>query len=225
MSTKWCLKAAQQGCAFEVPRQLGYFYQDGVGGVAENLEEAAFWFLVSVQPSSHPFDDIYRRYGVKLTDQQKDTLGKRLEKWRSEKRIPSDEAGRDPATFELKKDLRETVFAHNNKSPCAGSPNELFALNVEGILCGGDSRGCQTTDSCGDLLALKCGRRLQPNPDDRKFPDVFYFINKKTKKLVNLCGQYRTGGCETSIPAEWTCGWPKDAPTAKDKFVPLGKPY
>jgi hypothetical protein len=80
-------------------------------------------------------------------------------------------------------------------------PDDPWPLtNVRGLACGGTSRTCKVTDSCGDLLAIECS-------GDRK---NFHFASKSTDKIISSCAMCE--GCESAVPKEWVCGWPKSAP-------------
>ena len=184
---KWCQKAAEQG-HHNAQGVLGALYYSGQG-VPQSYQEAYFWF------------NLAGTYGVRvqetkkfLSQEQISALDARVKEWKPQ---------RTPTTHRVEE-------------------NSYPLINVEGLLCGGQTKNCKILDTCGDLLELNCDYKDVYNlfmPVRPAHHYTFFFVNKETKKIVSACGlESARSGCkqDISIPKDWTCGWPKNAPTEED---------
>ncbi|TAL30263.1 MAG: sel1 repeat family protein [Alphaproteobacteria bacterium] len=104
----------------------------------------------------------------------------------------------------------EKFFQPGYKEP-EKSPSDPF-LNIDGILCGGESNGCKAVATCGDLTAINCYQK-NVRYFSRGFvgeKSIFYFANKITKKTINRCAFFHgEKDCAAGDLKEWTCDPPK----------------
>jgi hypothetical protein len=101
------------------------------------------------------------------------------------------------------------------KPVITGPGDKIPLFNVAGLICGGHSKGCELTDTCGDLVGIAC-------PSER--PEYF-LASKHTAKFVSVCPD-KDNSCKDFVPKEWTCPSPKNMPLSSeeaDRYAKYGK--
>jgi hypothetical protein len=112
----------------------------------------------------------------------------------------------------------EKFFQPGYKEPKRSSSNPF--LNVDGILCGGESNGCRAVGTCRDLKAITCGSDEGLYLFDKFVgkESAFYFVNSKTKQTINRCAfSHGKKDCAAGDLKEWTCDWPQPFPLKTQK--------
>lgn len=206
---KWWLKAAEQG---EVNAQfnLGLSYRDK----PEYHDDALKWLTKASEQgdrmaqrnlssmyergtgASQNYSEAYFWSGVSFDS----TIKERVSEY-----LTTEE--------QAKIDARIKDWRASHSQPRASKSIEKL-INIDGLMCNGHTKGCRIADTCGDLAGVVCTGEEIP----------YYILNTKTKKTVSRCafGHPAYGGdwrCKEFVPAEWTCGSPKNMPISAAEWA------
>ena len=161
---------------------LAQIYFAGKEGVPRDRAEAVFWNAASNYWYHRDFDITQYPYRELSSDVEKAQAESRFRKW-----LP------------------------NHRAAEAINWKDKF-LNIDGMLCGGESNGCKMISACGNLIAAHC----IDNENFFSFTDSLAFISKESKKLVTRCYLFKDKlECKSDKLAEWTCDWPHISQTQR----------
>lgn len=184
---QWCYKAAAHGQK-SAAGILGELYMKGKG-VPQDDKMSYYWFVVMGNPTGN-----IRKVEERLAPDVAAQIYVEAKQFRP-----------------LKPTAEKSHFGHWQEQ------NELLSLDgipvsVAGLICGGQSRGCQIQNRCGNLAAILCPRGVSPK---------YIIANSNTTQIVSSC----TEECSSLLPKEWSCPSPENMPpdgAEIDKYSHLG---